>query len=92
MNCLNSLHFLEDFNYENIVLIPKKSVPEGVVDLRLIALCNILYKLVAKMISNRMKDLSEAVDVGHYLHRKQIRHVGRAGLKLDMANAYDRME
>ncbi|VFQ97974.1 unnamed protein product [Cuscuta campestris] len=33
-----------------------------------------------------------AVEMGHYLHRKQLGLTGWVGLKLDMAKAYDRVE
>lgn len=39
----------------NIVLIPKKSVHESMGDLRPIALCNVVYKVVSKVMANRMK-------------------------------------
>lgn len=45
------------FHQTCIVLIPKKQVPETVSDLRPIALCNVAYKIVAKMIANHLKML-----------------------------------
>lgn len=36
-------------------VIPKKNTPESMKDLRPIALCQVLYKIIAKMLANRMK-------------------------------------
>lgn len=106
--------FPAELNDASIVLVPKKSKLETPADLRPIALCNVLYKIMRKMFANLMKDMLKdiisksqsafipgrlitdniliATEAGHYLRRKQGGRVGWAGLKLDMAKAYDRME
>lgn len=54
------LHFLnggldfETLNYMNIVLIPKCSHPDDMTKFRRISLCNVLYKLITKIIINRL--------------------------------------
>ncbi|XP_031106146.1 uncharacterized protein LOC116010776 [Ipomoea triloba] len=61
MNCYNNCAFPEGLNDTNIVLIPKKKVPERVYDLRPIALCNVAYKILAKALANRLKVILESI-------------------------------
>lgn len=42
-------------NNTNLVLIPKKETDNSMKDLRPIAQCNVLYKIVAKVLANRLK-------------------------------------
>ena len=51
---LNGRLIPAELDITTIVLIPKKGNPEKVY-LQLIALCNVLYKVMSKAIANRMK-------------------------------------
>lgn len=48
-------------NSTHIVLIPKKSKPDSMGDLRPIAFCNTLYKLLSKILANRIKPLLPSI-------------------------------
>lgn len=50
-------NFPSTLNETNIVLIPKVDSPSPMRDLRPISLCNVLYKIVAKVLANRLKKL-----------------------------------
>ncbi|KAL8146376.1 hypothetical protein AgCh_004207 [Apium graveolens] len=52
---------LQGLNETNIILIPKKKNPTKVSDLRPIVLCNVLMKVITKVLANRMKDMLEKV-------------------------------
>ena len=44
-------------NHTNIVLIPKVKQPEKISDFRHISLCNVMYKIISKVLSNRLKQI-----------------------------------
>ena len=48
-------HSPPGLNDTHIVLIPKRKLVESMGDLRSISLCKVIYKIVAKAISNRLK-------------------------------------
>lgn len=46
-----------ELNETNVVLIPKKKSPTEIGDLRPISLCNVLMRIITKVMANRMKEL-----------------------------------
>lgn len=46
-----------DLNHTFVTLIPKVSPPTKVTDFRPISLCNVLYKLLTKVLANRLKHI-----------------------------------
>ncbi|KAK2637952.1 hypothetical protein Ddye_025747 [Dipteronia dyeriana] len=52
---LNDGHPLDNINGTLVALIPKTKRATRVFDFRSISLCNVVYKIVAKTIANRLK-------------------------------------
>ena len=46
-----------ELNETYICLIPKISCPQKIIDFRPISLCNIAYKIVSKVLTNRLKKI-----------------------------------
>lgn len=42
-------------NFTHVVLIPKTKDPSKMTDLRPISLCNVSYKIISKVLANRLK-------------------------------------
>ena len=55
LDCLNNCKIPSEINCTNITLIPKVKSPEFITDFRPISLCNVVYKIVAKVLANRLK-------------------------------------
>jgi len=57
MQVLNGGDMPASWNETTVVLIPKVPKPESVKNLRPISLCNVMYKLVSKVLANRLKQV-----------------------------------
>ena len=55
LDFLNSGLMLLEINYTHIVLIPKIKVPKKISDYRPISLYNVIYKIISKVLANRLK-------------------------------------
>ena len=55
LQAVNSCTIPSRWNNTTIVLIPKVENPEKVAQFRPISLCNVVYKVISKMLANRLK-------------------------------------
>ena len=61
MAVLNGGPMLESWNDTCVVLIPKVDNLESMKDLRPINLCTVVYKLISKVLENRLKQILEEI-------------------------------
>ena len=54
---LNSGKILKAINHTYVTLIPKVKNPEVVTEFRPISLCNVIYKIISKVLANRLKTI-----------------------------------
>ena len=55
LNVLNSNMSMADINKTYITLVPKTNNPTKMTEFRLISLSNVIYKLISKVLANRLK-------------------------------------
>ena len=61
LSYLNSRSILRSINHTFITMIPKVQNPKRVSDFRPISLCNVIYKIISKVIANRLKPLINSI-------------------------------
>ena len=57
LDFLNNGNMLPKINHTNIVLIPQNRNPVKISDFRPISLCNVIYKIISKVLANRLKQV-----------------------------------
>ena len=57
LDFLNSGNMNSELNYTHSVLIPKNKSPKRMSDYRPISLCNVIYKIISKVMANRLKQI-----------------------------------
>ncbi|OMO73078.1 reverse transcriptase [Corchorus capsularis] len=68
-------HLLRDLNRTNIILIPKQQCPETLAHHRPIGLCNFIYKIISKILANRVKNILPEIispTQSAFIHGRQI--------------------
>ena len=55
LDYLNCGHMVPEINFTHIVLIPKIKSPQKISDFRPISLCNVIYKIISKVLANKLK-------------------------------------
>ncbi|XP_074315315.1 uncharacterized protein LOC141651506 [Silene latifolia] len=65
IKALHGKGFPDNFNNTHIVLIPKVTGPEYITQFRPISLCNVSYKIVSKVLANRIKHVLPTFDFGN---------------------------
>ena len=61
LSSLNNGSLLKSVNHTFITLIPKVKNPERVTEFRPINLCNLIYKIVSKVIANSLKPILNSI-------------------------------
>lgn len=61
LNLLNNILDLKDLNETMIMMIPKIKAPLRVSDFRPISFCNVCYKIISKVLVNKLKKVLDKI-------------------------------
>ena len=101
LDFLNNGNMLPEINHTNIVLIPKLKDPEKMSDFRPISLCNVIYKIISKVLANKLKQVlphiisptQSAFVLGRLItDNVLVAYETLHTMQLDISKAYDRVE
>ncbi|VFR00991.1 unnamed protein product [Cuscuta campestris] len=82
---------IKQINATNLVVIPKCEDPKSPTDLRPIACCNVIYKVIAKIICNRLKKVLPSIinlNQGAFVEGRELVH--NVLLCQELARGYNR--
>jgi hypothetical protein len=65
LGAINNKTIPDGWNNTTIVIIPKTEKPDKVTQFHPISLCNVVYKVISKMLSNRLKVILPDIITGH---------------------------
>lgn len=57
IDCLNSRTMLRSTNLTHITFVPKRKNPDSLSYFRPISLCNVIFKIISKVLANKMKEI-----------------------------------
>lgn len=84
LDFLNSSLMLPKINYTDIVLIPKIKLPKRISDYRPISLSNVIYKIIPKVLTNKLK-----IILPHLISQSQSAFVPRRLITDNVLVAYE---
>ena len=61
LDCLHNCKIPKEINHTHIALIPKVKSPKRITEFRPISLCSAIYKVVSKVLANRLKGILPSV-------------------------------
>ena len=61
LDCLHNCKIPKEINHTHIALIPKVKSPKRITEFRPISLCSVIYKVVSKMLANRLKGILPSI-------------------------------
>ncbi|KAA3486655.1 reverse transcriptase [Gossypium australe] len=81
-----------NINETLLVMIPKIENPCDMTNFRPMSLCRVVYKIVSKVLVNRLKEVLPISELVHYLRSSKNGPNKGYVVKLDMSKAYDQVE